>query len=115
PTMPGYDQYQRMAGLRQGAVQLGSINAMWLDDASAFDYQLDGKRYRYDVAARRATELEPAAGDRDGMGRGRPERGRQFDSAPSPDSTLKAFYRDRNLWLSRADGSDEKAITTEGS
>jgi dipeptidyl-peptidase 4 len=116
PTMPGYEQYQRIAGLRQGAVRLGSLNVTWLDDGSAFDYQQDGKRYRYDVAARAATELPPAAGDGDRGGRGgRPERGRQFDSAESPDGTLKAFYRDRNLWLSRADGTGEKAITTEGS
>lgn len=116
PTMPGYEQYQRVAGLRQGAVRLGSLNVTWLDDGSAFDYQQDGKRYRYDVAARTATELPPAAGDADRGGRGgRPERGRQFDSADSPDGTLKAFYRDRNLWLSRSDGTGEKAITTEGS
>src|SRR5690606_2499820 len=87
PTMPGYDQYQRMAAQRQGAVQPGA-----------------------------ATEIEPAGGEEGRFGRrGGPERGRQFDSAESPDGTLKAFYRDRNLWLSRADGTEEKAITTEGS
>ena len=31
---------------------------------------------------------------------GGPARGRQFDSSVSPDGKLKAFYRDRNLWLS---------------
>ena len=43
-----------------------------------------------------------------------PARGRQFDSAESPDKKLKAFYKDRNLWLSDADGSNEIALTTDG-
>ncbi|MBR9990916.1 MAG: DPP IV N-terminal domain-containing protein [Gemmatimonadetes bacterium] len=116
PTMPGYEQYQRITGQRQGAVRLGSLNVSWLDDGSAFDYQHDGKPYRYGVAARQAVEIPPPAPGQDGFGRGsRPERGRQFDSAESPGGSLKAFYRDRNLWLSAADGSEEKAITTGGS
>jgi dipeptidyl-peptidase-4 len=32
----------------------------------------------------------------------------------SPDSTLRAFYRDRNLFISSPDGSGEIAVTTEG-
>ena len=46
---------------------------------------------------------------------GAPERGRQFDVADSPDGKLKAFYRDRNLWVSDAAGGGEVAITTDGS
>jgi dipeptidyl-peptidase-4 len=42
-------------------------------------------------------------------------RGRQVDCAASPDRKLKAFYRDRNLWLANFDGSSERAITTDGS
>ena len=45
---------------------------------------------------------------------GGPERGRQYSSAESPDKKLKAFYRDRNLWLSDASGTGEMAITTDG-
>src|SRR5437867_3711673 len=44
-----------------------------------------------------------------------PERGRQFESAASPDGTVKAFYRDRNVWLSGADGTGDRAVTTDGS
>ena len=114
PAMPGYDQYQRMSQLRQDAARLGSLDVTWLADGSAFDYEQDGARWRYDISTRRAEEITDLDG-RNGDGRrGGPERGRQFDSADSPDGTLKAFYRDRNLWLSNADGSGEKAITTEG-
>src|SRR5204862_8329171 len=72
-----------------------------------------------------ATEVVPAAdGETRSAGRGgrgrtgdgeAPERGRQFESTASPDGALKAFYRDRNLWLSAAGGGDERAITTDGS
>ncbi len=41
-------------------------------------------------------------------------RGRQLDCAMSPDGKLKAFYRNRNLWVANADGSGERAVTTDG-
>ena len=73
----------------------------------------DGRRYRFDVVTRRVSEpaQAPPAPARNGRGRpapDAPERGRQFASALSPDGRLKAFYRDRNLWLS-ACGRHERA------
>ncbi len=41
-------------------------------------------------------------------------RGRQRLCEPSPDNRLKAFYRDRNLWIADADGSNERQITADG-
>src|SRR6188768_3248551 len=122
-TMPGYDQYQKMSREIPGSVKLGSINALWKDDGTSFEYAIDGKRYRFDVATKQATALGDAAAGGPGQlgGRGRggqagaPARGRQFESADSPDKKLKAFYKDRNLWVSAADGSDAVAITTDGS
>ena len=114
-TMPGYEQYQAIAGQMQGAVRLGALNVTWLDDGSAFDYALDGRRYRYSLETRTATELPAASNNGDARRQRGPERGRQFDSADSPDGRMRAFYRDRNLWLSNADGSNERPITTEGS
>jgi dipeptidyl-peptidase-4 len=43
------------------------------------------------------------------------ERGRQAACAPSPDGKKRALYRDRNLYISNADGSGEVAVTTDGS
>ena len=122
-TMPGYQQYQKMAQAIPGAVRLGSVGVNWSPDGKSFEYFNDGKRYRFDVATRTATETgiaeAPAGrGGRGGGGRGAagaPERGRQFDSAPSPDGRQKAFYRDRNLWVSDASGGSEVAVTTDGS
>ena len=122
-TMPGYQQYQKMLQAIPGAVKLGSLGVTWSPDGKSFEYFNDGKRYRFDVSTRTAAEIgiaEAPAGreGRGGGGRGTagaPERGRQFDSAPSPDGRQKAFYRDRNLWVSDANGASEVAVTTDGS
>ena len=113
--MPGYERYEEMRAALPTAFRSGAVNPTWAEDSKSFEYVLAGKRWRFDVASKKASELgdvEPTQGFRRGGG---PERGRQFDSAASPDSSLKAFYRDRNLWLSRADLSDERALTTDGS
>ncbi len=84
--------------------------------------------YLYDIAQSAAAELPPpptnpppatrpkAAKDSGAKVRPeRPERGRQFTNTLAPDGSLRAFFRDRNLWLSDTNGSNELAITTEGS
>ena len=121
-TMPGYAQYERVSKEIPGAVKPGTLAVKWQDGGKAFTYQKDGKNYRYDIVTGQASETDQAAGDA-GQGDslqgrrppGAPERGRQFGFALSPDGKLKAFYRDRNLWLSNADGSNEVAITKDGS
>jgi len=116
-TMPGYSQYDRMSREIPSAIKSGALNATWRD-AQSFEYARDGKRYRYDMTTQSAAEIA-SAGPQEAIGRGGrgggPARGRQVDSSASPDGKLKAFYRDRNLWLSDASGANEIAITTDGS
>jgi dipeptidyl-peptidase-4 len=122
-SMPGYDRFEKMSREIPGSVKLGSLAVRWKEDGSSFDYAWDGHQYRYDVAAATATEiqggdaLQSGGGGRGGRGGGgaQPDRGRQFDSAESPDKSLRAFYKDRNVWLSSADGANPIAITTDGS
>ena len=120
-SMPGYEQYLRMNKEMQGAVKSGALNVTWTDTGKAFEYTRDGKIYRYDVATKQTTEVGPAPAAPEGGGRGGrgqgggPARGRQVASANSPDKTLKAFYRDRNLYVSDAAGTNEAAVTTDGS
>jgi len=115
-NMPGYDQYQKMAPQIRGSVKSGSVNAKWSDDGSSFEYDHDKKAFRYVVKTKAITEVgvasEPAR-----MGRfsGGPARGRQAESAVSPDGKLKAFTKDRNMYISNADGSNVSAITMDGS
>ena len=124
-TMPGYQQYLKASQEIPGAVKLGALGVTWSPDGKSFDYTNDGRRYRFDVAAKSVSEIgaaETPAGGRGlrgagarGAMQGAPERGRQFDAADSPDGKLKAFYRDRNLYLSDPAGAGEVAITTDGS
>lgn len=110
-TMPGYSQYARLAEEIPASVKFGSLNVAW-KDGSTFEYSFEGKQYRYDINNLKSNEIGPADRQSSQLV---PERGRQFNSSVSPDGKRKAFYRDRNLWLSDADGSNEIAITTDGS
>lgn len=120
-TMPGYDRYEKMSKEIPGSVKSGALNVKWQDGGKSFDYYKDGKTYHYDIATRATTEAGPAPPGADQQGRlagrrppGGPERGRQYSSAESPDKRLKAFYRERNLWLSDVSGGNEIAVTTDG-
>jgi dipeptidyl-peptidase-4 len=118
-TYPGYDRFQMMSKELPGAFKTGALTVRWAEDGKSLEYTRDGKTYKYDVAKKQATEMAAAQpgqkpeGFRGGRGGG-PERGRQFTEAVSPDKKSKAFYRDRNLWLSDPDGKNEFAVTTEG-
>src|SRR5690606_32748048 len=114
-TMPGYQQFQKVSAESRDAVRSGALSVSWTD-AGAFEYTRDGKRYRYEVATKRATEIgaAPAAPGRGGRGRGGgggPARGRQFESAESPDKTLNAVYRDRNVYIVDVATGGEIAVT----
>src|SRR5258708_3761492 len=116
-AMPGYEQHEKVASQIAGSVKLGTLNVTW-KNANTFEYTLDGKLWRYDVATRKASEAGDSAGEsrgRGGRGGGGPARGRQTDSATSPDGKYKAFYKNRNLWISDADGKNDTAITSDGS
>ncbi len=119
-TMPGYEQYQKMSREAGAAFKSGALQVAWRDGGQALEYRKDGKLWRYDIATKQVAEATGSTGappqqfGRRGGGGG-PERGRQFDSASSPDGKLKAFYRNRNLYLSDANGGNEIALTTDGS
>jgi len=121
-TMPGYEQFAKMSKEMQGAVKSGALTVSWKDGGKALEYLKDGKTYRYDVATTQAAEIPTvpaaadAAGGRGGRGQGGgPARGRQVASVESPDKALKAFYKDRNLFISETAGANEVPLTTDGS
>ena len=118
-TMPGYEQYLRMSRQIPTALKSGTLAAAWTSDGKAVEYTRDGKQYRFDIASRQtmdgAQSQDNTRNRRGQLSLGQPERGRQFTSALSPDGRLNAFYKDRNVRLSAADGTNEIAITTDGS
>jgi len=126
-TMPGYARYDRITRESTNAFKSGALSVTWGNNGAALEYSHDGKRYRYDIGARRTTEIiastNGAASNtspreysrRRPSGGERPARGRQFTSAVSADGKHKAFYRDHNLWLGDTNGSNAVAITKDGS
>jgi dipeptidyl-peptidase 4 len=114
-TMPGYERYTQMLRETPGAVTFGTLNVTWDADGKGFRYVKGGKSWRYDIATREADTASMLAPNASGRRLGFPERGRQFDVAFAPDSAHKASYRNRNVYVSDRDGSNEVAITTDGS
>src|SRR5215467_13812298 len=128
-TMPGYDQYTRMAPLIRTALGApqgfggrgGGGGAAWSADGKSFTFDNGGKHYVYDVASKKtseAVEMQPqGTGGRGGRGGGggQPARGRQFDFAIAPVGNHRAVYRDRNLWVGDSTGAGATQITTDGS
>ena len=129
-SMPGYDQYARMApairtalGAPQGfGGRGGGSSATWSADGRSLEFESGGKRFEVDVATKKVTEATDAAprqqggrGARGGGGGGQPARGRQFDFAIAPVGNHRAIYRDRNVWIGDSTGAGATQITTGGS
>jgi dipeptidyl-peptidase-4 len=116
-TMPGYDRYTLMQPKLAGAVKSGAVTPQWAEDSKSFDFARDGKRRRFDVASKQVSDApgSPLGLGMDGRRGGGPARGRQFTETWTGDSSKKAFYKDRNLYLVNRDGSGEKQLTTDGS
>ena len=118
--MPGYDQFTKMSRELPNAVKSGALTTTWIDSGKAIEHSIDGKRFRFDIATKKVIEaagtVAAADGGRGGRG-GAPgvARGRQVEFALSPNSSRKAFYRDRNMWVSDAKGGNELQLTTDGS
>jgi dipeptidyl-peptidase-4 len=121
-TMPGYARFQEASKKAAGAFKSGQVAVTWKDGGRVLEYRKDGKPYRFDIAEGKATEAAPTGGaepQAPPAGRrrriGGVERGRQLAAVLSPDGSLKAFCKDRNLWIGDAKGLIEIAITTDGS
>jgi dipeptidyl-peptidase-4 len=116
-TMRGYDAAQHIAR-ETAAIGTGVTGITWIDDR-AFEYDQSGKHYRYDMTRGASTVDETSGADRrrrnGASPAAAPDRGRQFDSTTSPNGRLKAYYKDRNVWISDADGENARAVTTDGS
>ena len=111
--MPGYDQYQKVAPQIRRSIKMGALYVTWKDNGSAFEYVKDKKLYRYNISTNETIDL----GDPPKRKRRRysgPARGRQYAAAVSPDSTFNAYTKDRNMWISKLDGSDAMMITQDG-
>lgn len=115
-SMPGYDRYTLMAPKLGTAVKSGVVAVQWANDGKSFEFLRDAKRVRFDLGTKQITDATAGATGAQGMRRPMgPGRGRQSTEAYTADSSRKAIYKDRNLYLANRDGSGEKQITTDGS
>src|SRR5579862_4788768 len=123
PHMPRYDRYEKLRKEIGGSVKRGDLDVQWAKDSGSFTYLKGTTRMRFDLGTRQESEdnsgieAVPAPAPRRGRNGGRqgPARGRQFDTAFSADGKMKAVCRDRNVFISTADGKNEVQITTDGS
>jgi len=114
--MPGYAQYAANAPRLASAIVSGAVTPQWAEDSRSFEFQREGKRYRFDLATKVVTEVTGAAGGNGGARRtGGPARGRQFTEAWTADSSRRAYYRDRNLFIEERGGGAPRQLTTDGS
>jgi dipeptidyl-peptidase-4 len=119
--MPGYDQFTKMSRELPTAIKSGALATVWIDSGKALEYSIDSKRLHFDVATKKVSEIADAGVSKEALGRGGRAgapgvaRGRQAEFALSPDSSRKAFYRDRNMWISDAKGGNEQQLTNDGS
>ena len=133
-SMPRYDRYERLRGEIFGSVSGGDIQVSWTDGGKSFTFargsskitipgqdKISSNMLTYDIASRHLAAMtstapqEPAPPTQAGRRRLQPARGRQFDTAYSPDGKLKAVTKDRNVYISNADGTGQYAVTTDGS
>ena len=125
-SMPEHERYARFRKEGPGSWKSGAVRGRWLEGGSAFVYEHDGKRWRFQAQDGKIVSGEADAEDR-AASRGtidhaerarewnsRPDRGRQFPSATSPDGSMVAYHRNRNLYVGASAGGATEAITTEG-
>jgi dipeptidyl-peptidase 4 len=127
PKAPGYDAYRKFSQAASDArfsVMQSSVGASFTADGKGVILRRAGEQVRYDIETKATGKVKdsdvPASGDGGGRrrfrGGGGPARGRQAASVDSPDGTMKAIYRDRNLYIQKGDqDKNPAAVTTDGS
>ena len=113
--MPGYERYSQIAPKIRNSVKLVPRIYNWDVNSASFEYNFNGKRLKFDVTSGKTTEVEDhVQTNRRYNYSDRPQRGRQYASSNSPDGQYKAYTKNRNMYISSLDGSNEIAITTDG-
>jgi dipeptidyl-peptidase-4 len=115
--MPRYDRYEKLRSAILTSVSGGDLSVVWASDGKSFTYTKEGKIMRYDVATRKAVEADAQAAEdaTPPPTRRRAQRGVQIEVANSPNALYKAYSKDRNIHISKLNGSDDAVVTTDGS
>jgi dipeptidyl-peptidase-4 len=124
-SMPGYEQWAKVAPNIPGSVALGATSPEWAADGKSFNYTLRGQRWHYNLRTGKLALIEtpprPVNAVAPGPAASPAEasyvfaRGRGADAdVRSPDGSMHAFSRDLNIWIAPLAGGPEKQISTDG-
>ncbi len=128
-TYPGAAQYAAWAPKIRAALKPGTVLVSWDPSGQSFDYVVGPpvpgvQTMRFDLATKTSMKIAAASGamraPAAGVGRGGSDlsgRGAyaREHTAVAPMGDWKAFTRNNNIFLSHADGSDERPVTSDGS
>jgi dipeptidyl-peptidase-4 len=116
PEMPRYDRFERLRRQISSSVVRGDVSVTWSEDGSSCFYEWQGKRWKWEASGKvtETTEQPPKRAERAGRRRASPDRGRQYTEVFSSDGKRRAFFRDQNVFLSDADGMDERQVSMDG-
>ena len=114
--MPGYSQYKKMVPKLYSSIKRAPTSVKWAKDGKTFTFVENRIVKTFDVKKKKIVATKEAERQqRRRRSRGnRPARGRQYASTVSPNKELKAFTKNRNMYISNANGSNAQAITTKG-
>jgi dipeptidyl-peptidase-4 len=113
--MARFDRYERLRRSLAKAVDRKDFPKLkWADDSLSFSYVVDKKQFDYVLAEGESKQVPLQKEPRQQPFRRPPARGRQFDVAYSVDGTMKAYTKDRNVFISKANGSRVVQLTKDG-
>src|SRR5258705_6324830 len=83
-TLPGYARYEKMTRQMTNVVKAGALSVTWKDEGAAFEYEKEGKRFRYNIAEGRTLEIakKSAEAPRTNSPAGTGRQGRTRPEAP---------------------------------
>ena len=113
--MARFDRYERLRRTLSKSVERNDFPKLkWADDSKSFSYVVDKKQFEYVVADGESKQVPLQKEPRQRPYRPSPARGRQYDVAYSSDATMKAYTKDRNVFISKANGSGVVHVTKDG-
>ncbi len=120
---PGYDRYSKMRPLIATSVKRGITTVSWRNEGKAAEYEFGGKLYLFDFLTGTTKVLGGGGQDRQSQLASEEyqsgpnplqARGRQVETAKSPDGLFTANFKERNIFVKEV-GASEVQITKDGS
>lgn len=110
-ALPGYERFTKSPDVSKEA-RKGALTTSWKDEGAWLEFRRDEHRWSYNPATGATKDLGAVPKEDEKKGPQR-ERGRQFDTAESPDKKSKATYRQGGLWLTDASGKETRIAGEE--